>query len=138
MSYVDLFGNVVEENLILTEKYIEPPFSVLDGRSQRWQQRKQKWKQMGLKSEEGRDAKAYELAKKLKEAGFAIVDYSNSTATVSKTSIVKRGTKESDELLLSTVGVGKVEKGDEEEGIDYSIIVGKDYEGDSKDNKENK
>ena len=69
MSYVDLFGNVVEENLILTEKYIEPPFSVLDGRSQRWQQRKQKWKQMGLKSEEGRDAKAYELQSLNAKAG---------------------------------------------------------------------
>ena len=34
----------------------------------------------------GSDAKAYELAKNLKEAGFAIVDYSNSTSTVSKTS----------------------------------------------------
>ena len=85
----------------------------------------------------GSDAKAYELAKNLKEAGFAIVDYSNSTSTVSKTSIVKRGTKESDELLLSTIGVGKVEKGDAEEGIDYSIIVGKDYSGESKENKEN-
>ena len=78
------------------------------------------------------------MAKELKEAGFAIVDCSNSNATVSKTSIVKRGSKESDELLLSTIGVGKVEKGDEEEGIDYSIIIGKDYDGESKENKENK
>lgn len=61
MSYVDLFGNVVEENLILTEKYIEPPFSVLDGRSQRWQERKRIWKNLGIKSEVGREAVTYHL-----------------------------------------------------------------------------
>ena len=83
----------------------------------------------------GSDAKAYELAKKLKEAGFAIVDYSNSDGTVSKTSIVNRTNKESDELILSTIGVGKVEKGSEEGGIDYSIILGKDYNENSEETK---
>lgn len=61
MSYVDLFGNVVEENLILAEKYLEPPFSILDAKSQRWQERKRIWKNLGIKSEVGREAVTYHL-----------------------------------------------------------------------------
>ena len=44
----------VERNLLLREKYIEPPFSVLDTKTGSWQQRKRKWIDLGIKSEVGR------------------------------------------------------------------------------------
>lgn len=76
MTYIDLFGNEIEENLILAEKYIEPPFSILDGRSQRWQQRKQSWKALGLKGEDGRSVKVYEFEKLNAKTGRNISDTS--------------------------------------------------------------
>lgn len=76
MAYIDLFGNKVEENLVLTEKYIEPPFSILDGRSQRWLQRKRMWKEIGLKGEVGRDAKVYDFASINSKTGRKISDIS--------------------------------------------------------------
>lgn len=39
----------------LNDTFIEPPFSILDATSARWQQRKKKWLAMGIKSEVGRD-----------------------------------------------------------------------------------
>jgi DNA modification methylase len=41
---------------ILRDRYIEPPFSILDDRGGNWRQRKNKWLELGIKSEEGRDA----------------------------------------------------------------------------------
>jgi len=55
MQNLDLFGNVIEKDEILREKYIEPPFSVLDSRSFHWQKRKKLWKSRGIQSELGRD-----------------------------------------------------------------------------------
>ena len=37
----DLFGNLIEKNELLRDKFIEPPFSVLDTKSGSWQKRKQ-------------------------------------------------------------------------------------------------
>jgi len=54
----DLFGNPVIEDVILRDKYIEPPFSVLDTKTGNWQGRKNAWIAKGIKSEVGRDAKA--------------------------------------------------------------------------------
>lgn len=51
----DLFGNEIEENVILRDKFVEPPFSVLDTRQGSWQARKRKWMNLGIKSETGRD-----------------------------------------------------------------------------------
>ena len=53
----DLFGNVIEQKVLLRDKFIEPPFSVLDTKSGNWQSRKRMWKNSGIKSEVGRDAK---------------------------------------------------------------------------------
>jgi len=53
---IDLFGNEIIVNLSLREKFMEPPFSVLDARGGAWQERKQKWLSLGIKSELGRDA----------------------------------------------------------------------------------
>ena len=51
---VDLFGNEIVKKELLRDKFIEPPFSVLNSTNGNWQKRKNKWKRLGLKSEVGR------------------------------------------------------------------------------------
>lgn len=46
----------VDSELTLRDRYIEPPFSVLDTKTGSWQKRKTAWKALGIKSELGRDA----------------------------------------------------------------------------------
>jgi len=55
---VDLFGNEIITNPLLRDKFIEPPFSVLDTKSGNWQNRKRTWRRIGMKSEVGREAKS--------------------------------------------------------------------------------
>ena len=50
----DLFGNEIIEDILLRDRFIEPPFSVLDSRGGEWQQRKRRWEELGIKSENGR------------------------------------------------------------------------------------
>ena len=59
MKNLDLFGNEIVTDPILREQFIEPPFSVLDTKSGNWVRRKKLWKQLGIKSEIGRDAKTF-------------------------------------------------------------------------------
>tara|TARA_R100000963_G_scaffold15836_1_gene11391 strand:+ start:284 stop:1195 length:912 start_codon:yes stop_codon:yes gene_type:complete len=54
MKNLDLFGNEIINNPLLRDKFIEPPFSVLDTKRGEWQNRKRKWKTLGIKSELGR------------------------------------------------------------------------------------
>ena len=54
MANVDLFGNEIIEDVLLRDKFIEPPFSILDTKSGNWQKRKRTWIAKGLKSEVGR------------------------------------------------------------------------------------
>lgn len=54
MKQIDIFGNVQEQDPILRDKFIEPPFSILDTKSGNWQRRKRLWKTLGIKSEVGR------------------------------------------------------------------------------------
>ena len=58
----NLFGEKVEKNPLLRDKFIEPPFSVLDTKGANWQKRKRQWKTLGIRSEIGRDAKAYNMS----------------------------------------------------------------------------
>ena len=51
---VDLFGNEIIKDVLLRDKFLEPPFSVLDTRTSSWQKRKKLWIGKGLKSEVGR------------------------------------------------------------------------------------
>ena len=53
----DLFGNIIIKDELLRDKFIEPPFSILDTKSGNWQRRKNQWKKLGIKSEIGRDNK---------------------------------------------------------------------------------
>lgn len=59
---LDLFGNVIVTDPILRDQFIEPPFSVLDTKSGNWQRRKKLWKQIGIKSEIGRDATTFNMS----------------------------------------------------------------------------
>lgn len=54
---VDLFGEPIIENVLLRDKFIEPPFSILDTKGAAWQNRKRQWSNIGIKSEIGRDVK---------------------------------------------------------------------------------
>ena len=56
---LDLFGNVIVTDPILRDQFIEPPFSVLDTKSGNWVRRKKLWKNIGIKSEIGREAKTF-------------------------------------------------------------------------------
>jgi DNA modification methylase len=51
---LDLFGNVIITDPILRERFMEPPFSVLDTKCGSWQNRKKQWKQLGIESHIGR------------------------------------------------------------------------------------
>lgn len=55
---LDLFGNPIIKDVLLRDKFIEPPFSILDTKSGSWQNRKRQWGKIGIKSEIGRSAKA--------------------------------------------------------------------------------
>jgi DNA modification methylase len=52
----DLFGNDVSNNPLLRDRFIEPPFSILDTKGGGWQARKRQWKQLGIQSHLGRGA----------------------------------------------------------------------------------
>ena len=56
---VDLFGTPVIKDPILRERFIEPPFSVLDTKQGTWQTRKRLWLEKGIRSESGRTAKTF-------------------------------------------------------------------------------
>jgi DNA modification methylase len=53
---LDLFGNEIIKDELLRDKFIEPPFSILDTKSGNWQRRKRQWVSKGIKSEVGRDS----------------------------------------------------------------------------------
>jgi DNA modification methylase len=52
---VDLFGNEIVKDVLLREKFMEPPFSVLDTKGGSWQRRKRAWKNLGIESHLGRE-----------------------------------------------------------------------------------
>lgn len=57
----DLFGNEIIQDELLRDKFIEPPFSVLDTKSGNWQKRKKLWINKGIRSEVGRDSKVINM-----------------------------------------------------------------------------
>jgi DNA modification methylase len=54
MEQRDLFGEIVLTDVLLRDRFMEPPFSVLDTKSGSWQNRKRQWIAKGIKSEKGR------------------------------------------------------------------------------------
>lgn len=65
----DLFGEVIKPKASgpVAEKFGFPPFSVLDARSGEWQDRKRAWASVGIKSEVGRGAEAYNTTQWLRD-----------------------------------------------------------------------
>ena len=64
---IDLFGNEIIQDELLRNKFIEPPFSILDTKSGSWQKRKKLWINKGLKSEVGRDVSVINMDTTSKE-----------------------------------------------------------------------
>lgn len=52
---VDLFGKEIVKDVLLRDKFMEPPFSVLDTKGGGWQTRKRQWKKLGIESHLGRE-----------------------------------------------------------------------------------
>lgn len=61
LKNIDLFGNEIIDDILLRDKFIEPPFSILNTQSGNWQNRKRQWKKIGIKSEVGRDATTFNM-----------------------------------------------------------------------------
>lgn len=59
----DLFGEEIIEDVLLRDKFIEPPFYILDTKQGNWQNRKRQWKKIGMQSEVGRDATTFNMSK---------------------------------------------------------------------------
>jgi DNA modification methylase len=68
---IDLFGNPITKDELLRDKFIEPPFSILDTKSANWQRRKKQWNRLGIKSEVGRDSKVINMDTMAKEKNSA-------------------------------------------------------------------
>jgi hypothetical protein len=63
----------------LRSRFVEPPFTVLDSKNKYWKDRKAHWLAMGIQSEVGRDAKAFNTTgtfagKTVKTTGVSIFD----------------------------------------------------------------
>ncbi len=68
-------------------------------------------------------------AKQLQEAGFQIKKTGKSSTTMSKTSIINR-TNQAESIekkLKAKLGVGTMEKGENNSSVDFTVIIGKDY-----------
>lgn len=51
----DLFGKEIVKPKLLSDKFIEPPFSLLNSTKISWRNRVNKWKKLGIQSELGRE-----------------------------------------------------------------------------------
>jgi hypothetical protein len=63
LNGVDLFGNPINNRPTtpLAQRFGFPPFTILDGRGGDWLDRKRAWLSIGITSEVGRSAKAYNI-----------------------------------------------------------------------------
>lgn len=60
-----------ERTKTLSERFIVPPFSVLDTRQGYWQDRKNYWLSLGIKSEIGRDSKSIKFSKMAEDLAWS-------------------------------------------------------------------
>lgn len=80
----------------------------------------------------GKKANAVEVADALKEEGYTVVK-TETTKSTAKTTIINR-TKQSEDTAIeikNTIGEGRISAGKQSNDIDFTIMIGKDY------NKEN-
>lgn len=52
---LDLFGEEIIKDVFLRDKFLEPPFTILDTKQQGWANRKRLWKTIGIQSEVSRE-----------------------------------------------------------------------------------
>ena len=59
----DLFGDVIKPKASgpIAERFVIPPFTILDAKQGEWQDRKRAWQSVGIRGEVGRDAKSYNI-----------------------------------------------------------------------------
>lgn len=64
---VDLFGDSMKPKSSgpVADRFVIPPFTVLDGRSGEWQERKRAWISMGINGKDGRDAELFGFSESL-------------------------------------------------------------------------
>ncbi|HNZ85603.1 MAG TPA: chromosome partitioning protein ParB, partial [Paludibacteraceae bacterium] len=67
----DEVEDVKEQNKKLSDRFIIPPFSVLDTRCGEWQDRKRYWLSIGIESELGRDSKSIKFSKMAEDLAWA-------------------------------------------------------------------
>lgn len=60
-----------EKNKKLSDRFIIPPFSILDTRKCEWQDRKRYWLSIGIQSELGRDSKSVKFSKMAEDLAWA-------------------------------------------------------------------
>lgn len=70
MKNKDLFGEEIIQDVLLRDKFIENPFSVLDTKIGRWQNRKKEWIKRGIESEIGRNSVAINTQSWVLEKGI--------------------------------------------------------------------
>lgn len=74
MDFEDLFedmGTAANASRDLRSRFMEPPFSVLDAKSGQWQERRNAWKALGMRSEVGRDSCVINMDTKAKKGNSA-------------------------------------------------------------------
>ena len=67
---LDEIKDQTETSKKLSERFIIPPFSVLDTKQGDWQQRKNYWLSLGIKSEIGRDSMALNFSSNIKDSSI--------------------------------------------------------------------
>jgi len=69
----DLFGDVIKPKASgpIAERFVIPPFTILDAKQGEWQDRKRAWQSVGIRGEVGRDASSYNTTSWIKENGLS-------------------------------------------------------------------
>lgn len=74
----DLFGEPIVYDVLLRDKFLEPPFSVLDAKQGNWRKRKRIWLDLGIQGEIGRKENALGYSKlmndKISKNGTSVFD----------------------------------------------------------------
>tara|TARA_R110000822_G_scaffold32246_2_gene92742 strand:+ start:260 stop:1174 length:915 start_codon:yes stop_codon:yes gene_type:complete len=76
---LDLFGQSTkpEASGVVSQRFIMPPFTILDARGGDWQERKRAWKTLGIASEVGRDAAAIHCPTNSNDQGLIDANYTS-------------------------------------------------------------
>lgn len=75
----DLFGEAIKssDHGILRDKFLIPPFTVLDAKQGTWQERKRAWITLGIKGEMGRDSAVIHCPKQSNKEGLEDANYTS-------------------------------------------------------------